>query len=118
MKKLLLLVLALSSTIIFAQHTTTGASSDWSNTAAWTQGTVPTESDNVEISHAITVTASDAVCNNLTVHFNGGAGSLTISGNDGTTYPLVVFRVLQIMSLHIYACVCVCVCLCVCWMGE
>ncbi len=82
MRKILLLVLALTSTTIFAQHTTTGASSDWSNTAAWTQGTVPTASDNVVISHAITVTASDAVCNNLTVNYNGGAGSLTISGND------------------------------------
>ena len=51
MKKILLLVYYfLVQLLLFAQHTTTGANSDWSNTAAWV-GTVPTASDNVVISH-------------------------------------------------------------------
>ncbi len=82
MKKILLLIMMVFSFSLYAQHTSTGANSDWSNAAAWDQGSVPTASDNVIINHAITVTAANAVCNNLTVNYNGGSGSLTVSGND------------------------------------
>ena len=70
------------SVSFYAQHTSTGANSDWSNAAAWDQNSVPTASDNVIINHAITVTANNAVCNNLTVNYNSGSGSLTVSGDD------------------------------------
>ena len=68
---------------LYAQHTTTGANSDWNNSAAWDQGSVPTASDNVIINHSLTVTVSTAVCNNLTVNYNGGSGSLTMFGLEG-----------------------------------
>ena len=93
---------------MYAQHTSTGANSDWSNAAAWDQGSVPTASDNVIINHAITVTAANAVCNNLTVNYNGGSGSLTISGDDakvdaggtGTIGDLLQLLVVQLIQLH------------------
>ncbi len=82
MKKILLLI---SATLLitmgaYAQHTSTGNSTDWDSGTAWSTGSVPTSSDDVVVNHEIIVTDSDQVCDNLTVNFNGGSGSLTISG--------------------------------------
>ena len=82
MKKILLFTLCIFSVNAFAQHTSTGTNLDWNNAAAWDQNSIPGSSDNVIINHAITVSVSNAVCNNLRVNHNSGAGSLTISGND------------------------------------
>ena len=80
MKKILLLVLCIFTLGAYAQHTSTGNSTDWDSSTAWDQGSVPTSSDDVVINHEIIVTDSDQVCDDLTVNYNGGSGSLTVSG--------------------------------------
>ena len=71
--------------------TDAGNDGNWFNTANWSSGNLPTATDNVYIDHSIkvgafsnpvTVNASGAVCNNLTV--NAGAGTaitLTLTGS-------------------------------------
>ncbi len=89
-KLLTFITLVLLCTNVFAQTTWVGGtSSDWFTSANWSSG-VPTSSTNVSISsgasHMPSITASGAVCKNLTLNSGAtlsmnGWGVLDISGN-------------------------------------
>ena len=89
-KLLTFITLVLLCTNVFAQTTWVGStSSDWFTSANWSSG-VPTSSTNVSISsgatHMPSITASGAVCKNLTLNSGAtlsmnGWGVLDISGN-------------------------------------
>ncbi len=64
---LLAILIATASGSTFAQITS-AADGNWSNPATWTGGVVPTSTNDVSITHCITVSAATTVeCNNLIV---------------------------------------------------
>jgi len=93
MKKLLLIAsfIALSCLITgnLSAQITSAASGNWSATATWVGGVVPTSTDNVLIAatHVVTVDDATAVCNNMTFGAltsqiaMGSGGVLGIYGN-------------------------------------
>ncbi len=92
MKKIILLILiSISSVSLFAQKTWIAGggsgSGNWSVAANWSGGTVPTSSDSVVISSALT--NGNAV---ITIDANATCGALyLIGGGSGVTGPLLQF---------------------------
>ena len=90
MKKILLLILALSSTTLFAETKTTAADGDWDSTTTW-GGSLPASGDDIVIAHDVDVDDTRS-CNSLTI--NSGArldveANLTVattSTNNGKLY--------------------------------
>ena len=90
MKKILLLILALSTTTLFAETKTTAANGDWDSTTTW-GGSLPASGDDIVIAHDVDVDDTRS-CNSLTI--NSGArldveANLTVantSTNNGKLY--------------------------------
>ena len=90
MKRILLLVLALSTITLYAETKTTANNGDWDDTNTW-GGSLPVAGDDIIIAHDVDVDDVRS-CNSLTV--NSGArldveANLTVattSANNGTLY--------------------------------
>ena len=70
MKKILLLILSLCSTIAIAQSTVTSAQTgDWNSTSTWVGGSLPSNGDNIVIDdgHDVTVNTTGISINSVTI---------------------------------------------------
>lgn len=82
MKQKLLLFCFVASLSISGQTITSQASGDWNNIGTWVGGVVPVLTDNVIISHLVTVpTAYNAQANSITI---GGGGTQLIMNADSS----------------------------------
>ena len=84
MKKLLLILLVYSTSLFGTVYNTTGSSSSWSNTSAWSTGSVPNMtqwdgSHDPSISHNMTYTGDMAISSGNVLTIKNGA-TLTITG--------------------------------------
>lgn len=60
---------------------TSAQNGNWSATTTWTGGVVPTDGDDVSVSHVVTVDVNVANLDSLTVGHGGGSGTLTSAEN-------------------------------------
>ena len=79
MKKILLLILVLSTTTLFAETKTTAANGDWNDTSTWTGG-LPASGDDIVINHNVVLTAGD----------NRSANTVTVNASKTLTINAVL----------------------------
>ena len=86
MKKILLLVLSLFTSITLAQETiTTAQTGDWDQESTWSGGTIPSNGDNIVVasSHTLTLNVSGVSLRSITINNDGNFyadQNLTITG--------------------------------------
>jgi aconitase B len=87
MRKILLLVCFMSSLITVSQKITSIQNGNWSNTATWDAGVIPTKDNDVELAHEVIVDINLAEINNLIINSPSGdikilkSESLTVNNN-------------------------------------